>query len=115
MQIIDAMRRSNTAEDICFLLTNYIETLQFYAPAKHLPAAAVALPVIRLDDIEERYFMLRETRLCDLARSHCVTHGDIVNEAEQVFYEALCCLRALGIAAGLLIPPLAVAGAYRYA
>jgi hypothetical protein len=112
MQIIDAMRRSNTAEEIYFLLTNYVEALQFYAAAEHLPAAIVALPVTGLDDIEARYIGLRETRLCGLARSDCVIHGDIVNEAEEVFYEALCCSRALHIAAGLLlVPPPAVAQA----
>ena len=42
MLIIDALRRSNTVHEICFLLTNYIETLQFYAAAKRLPKAEAA-------------------------------------------------------------------------
>lgn len=101
MQIIDALRRSNTAEEICLLLANYLETLQFYAAVERLPLAVVALPVRGPDDVEHRYFGLRETRLCDLARSRCTTHGGIIAEAEDVLHEALCCLRALGMAAEL--------------
>ncbi|HTE16643.1 MAG TPA: hypothetical protein VK642_16355 [Burkholderiales bacterium] len=102
MQIIDAIHRSTTAHEICFLLTNYVETLQFYDGAQRLPAGVAALPVQGLDDIETRFTGLREAKLCGLARSHCDTHGAIVNEATDVFYEALCRLKTLTISAGLL-------------
>ena len=108
MLIIDALRRSNTVHEICFLLTNYIETLQFYAAAKRLPAGVAVLPVNGLDDIEARFAGLREAKLCDLARSRCDTHDAIVNEAADVFDEALCRLKALSASsrsAGLLAAP----------
>lgn len=98
MQIIDALRRSNSADEICFLLTNYIEALQFYAVAERLPPAVVKLPVHGASDVEQRYFGVRETGLCDLARSHRATHSDMLAETEEVLYEALCRLRALGMA-----------------
>lgn len=103
MRIVDALRRSNTAEEIRCLLTHYVETLQFYAAAERLPLAVVSVPVRGPDDVEHRYFALREIRLCDLARSRCTTHGDIVAEAENVLHEALCCLQALRMAGEL--PP----------
>jgi hypothetical protein len=77
------------------LLTNYIETLQFYDSEKRLPAGVAMLPVIDLDDIEARYAGLYEAKLCGLARSHCNTNGTILNEAVEVFYEALCRLKTL--------------------
>ncbi len=95
MLIIDAMRRSNTAHEVCFLLTNYVETLQFYDSGKRLPAGVVTLPVIGLDDIEARYTGLYEAKICGLARSKCNTSGTILNEATDVFYEALSRLKAL--------------------
>ena len=104
MLIIDAMRRSNTVHEVCFLLTNYVETLQFYDSEKRLPAGAATLPVIGQDDIEARYAGLREAQLCDLARSRCNTNGTILNEATDVFYEALCRLKTLSKTEPLTVP-----------
>lgn len=105
MLIIEAMRSSNSAHEVCFLLTNYVETLQFYDASRRLPAGVTVLPVLGLDDIEMRYAGLRESQLCDLARSRCNTAGEIINEAVDVFYEALCRLKTLSVAAGMLPPP----------
>ena len=102
MQIIDAIRRAATAQEVCLLLSNYIEALQFYAVAKRLPASVTALPVNGLDDIEARVSSLREAKLCDLARSHCDTHGDIVNEALELYQEALFRLNAMSVPAGIM-------------
>jgi hypothetical protein len=115
MLIIDAMRRANNAQEVCLLLTHYIETLQFYAVAERLPAAVTALPVAGLDDIEARVVSLREVKLCDLARSQCDTHGDIVNEAADVFQEALFRLNAMSVPTGMLAAPAADPGAHRHA
>jgi hypothetical protein len=95
MLIVEAVRRSNTTHEVCFLLTNYIETLQFYDSEKHLPAGVAHLPLIGVDDIEARHTALREALLCGLARSQCNTNGTILNEATEVFYEALCRLKTL--------------------
>lgn len=101
MQIIDAIRRSSSAHEVWFFLTNYIETLQFYAAAKHLPACVTVLPVIGPDDIEERFCELREAKLCGLARAQCETHDDIFHETTDVFYEGLSRLKALEIASSI--------------
>ena len=105
MLIIEAMRRSNSAHEVCFLLTNYVETLQFYDSAKRLPAGVTTLPLHGLEDIETRYAGLRESQLCDLARSRCNTAGVIINEAVEVFYEALRRLKTLSISPALLAAP----------
>ncbi len=111
MQIIDAMRASNSSTEICLLLTNYIESLQFYAAAEHLPACIIALPVCGLDDVEQRYGGLCHARQGVVAHSH----GDIVSEAEEVLYEAMYCLRALDTAAGALTLPPAPTDVFRHA
>jgi hypothetical protein len=115
MLIIDAMRRSSNAQEVCLLLTHYIETLQFYAVAERLPESVTALPVSGLDDIEARVVSLREVKLCDLARSQCDTHGDIVNEATEVFQEALFRLNAMNVPAGMLAAPVTDAGTHQRA
>lgn len=115
MQIIDAMRGSNSASDICLLVTHYIESLQFYAAAEHLPAGVVTLPVCGLNDVEARYSGLRRVRQRDCARPHGDARGDIVSEAEEVLYEAMYCLRALDTMAGALAPPPTATGAFRHA
>jgi hypothetical protein len=104
MMIIDAMRRSNTTHEVCFLLTNYVETLQFYDSEKHLPAGVTHLPLVGTDDIEARHAALREALLCGLARSRCNTSGTILNEATEVFHEALCRLKTLLHAASPTLP-----------
>ncbi|HTD89546.1 MAG TPA: hypothetical protein VK663_02705 [Burkholderiales bacterium] len=113
MLIIDAMRRSNTTHEICFLLTNYVETLQFYDTTKHLPAGVAVLPVHGIEDIEARCAGLQEAKLCGLARSQCNTNGAILNEAADVFYEAVCRLKALEISANLLATPSQGAAAHQ--
>jgi hypothetical protein len=104
MQIIDAIRRSSIGQDVCSLLTHYIESLQFYAVAERLPAAVTALPVNGLEDVEARVVGLREAKLCDLARSPCDTHGKVINEALEVFQEALFRLNEMTVPAAMLAP-----------
>ena len=115
MQIIDAMRGSNSANEICLLVTNYIESLQFYAAAEHLPLDIVTLPVCGLNDVEQRYRGLCQARQSECAQPHRDAHSDIVNEAEAVLYEAMCCLRTLDTAAGTLTLPRATTEAFRHA
>jgi hypothetical protein len=55
MLMIDVMRRLNTEHEICFLLTAYVETLQFYESAKRLPPGVTVLPLRGADDIEARF------------------------------------------------------------
>ncbi len=95
MLMIDVMRRLNTEHEIRFLLTAYIETLQFYESAKRLPPGVAALPLKGVDDIEARFTELLGAELCGLARSHCDTQGAIAREATEIFGAAFTRLRAL--------------------
>ena len=42
MLIVDALRRSNLPQEVNFLLTCYIDGLQFYDAARALPAGITA-------------------------------------------------------------------------
>jgi hypothetical protein len=95
MLMIDVMRRLNTEHEINFLLTAYIETLQFYESATCLPPGVSALPLRGIDDIETRFAELLGAELCGLARSHCDTQGAIAHEATEIFGAAFMRLRAL--------------------
>ncbi len=85
MLIMDVMHRLNTEHEIRFLLTAYIETLQFYNAATQLPAGVAALPLQDEDDIESRFHELLGAGLSGLARSHCDTQGAIAREATEIF------------------------------
>jgi hypothetical protein len=62
MLITEALRRANSAHEIRFLLTNYIETLQFYLPGGAAMARVTRLPVHDLPDVEARWAVLRHAR-----------------------------------------------------
>ncbi len=62
MLIIDALRRAGTAQEVCFLLTSYVESLQFYDSPRQLPTEVTALPVRGLDDIAARLTALHALR-----------------------------------------------------
>ena len=99
MLISDVMRRLNTEREIEFLLTSYMETLQFYGATKRLPPGVATLPLRGADDIEARFNELLGAELCGLARSHCDTQGAIAREATEIFGAAhtrMQTLRLLG-------------------
>jgi hypothetical protein len=97
MLIIDALRRADTAQDVCYLLTSYVETLQFYDAACQLPAGVTVLPVRGSDDITARLAGLQAMRLSQPARNFGTTHYAIPDEAINLFSEALFRLKALDI------------------
>lgn len=104
MLIIDAMRRADTTQEVGFLLTSYVETLQFYDAAKRLPNGATTLPVNDLADIEARLAGLRSAQQRIRAGKQRRSDGPIIDEANNVFYEALCCWKALECCGAM--PPL---------
>lgn len=104
MQIIDVMRRLNTEHEISFLLTAYIETLQFCDSAKRLPPGVGSLPLRGAEDIEARFTELLGAELCGLARSHCDTQGAIAREATEIFGAAYTRLRALRGTCPIAVP-----------
>ncbi len=85
MMINDAIRSAPSAYSVCFLLTEYIETLRF---ARKLPEELVALPIAGVPDVRSRFerlvaeFEIR-LRLPDLSTF------DIVVEAVNVFQAAI--------------------------
>ena len=85
MLIIDALRRAGTAKEVCFLLTSYVETLQFYELPRQLPAAVTALPVRGSDDVALRLTELRT--VCHLAPIHRSGSTDyaMLEEALKLF------------------------------
>ena len=95
MLMIDVMRRLSTEHEISFLLTAYIETLQFYDAEKRLPPGVGALPLKGVEDIEARFTELLGAELCGLARSHCDTQGAIAREATEIFGAAYARLQTL--------------------
>jgi hypothetical protein len=95
MLIIDVMRRLNTEHEIGFLLTAYIETLQFYDPAKRLPQAVAELPLRGAEDIEARLTALLHAKSCAFAPAPGATQGKIAREATDVFAAAHTRLQAL--------------------
>ena len=100
MLIVDALRRSNLPQEVNFLLTCYIDGLQFYDAARALPAGITALPVHGADEIEARLMALQQA-----LGIHASQPGEsdrvIVNELAEVFAEALHRLKALEAAADL--------------
>ena len=95
MVISDAMHRLNTDQEVLFLLTAYVETLQCYQAEKRLPPGVAALPLIDAADVEARFTELLGAELCGLARSHCDTQGAIACEATEIFGAAFARLQAL--------------------
>lgn len=101
MLLIDVMRRLNTEHEIRFLLSAYLETLQFFDSAKRLPPGVATLPLKDAEDIEARFTELLGAELCGLARSHCDTQGAIAREATEIFGAAHTRLQALRASAAL--------------
>jgi hypothetical protein len=96
MLIIDALRRAGTAQDVCYLLTSYVETLQFCDAARQLPADVTVLPVRGPDDITARLAGMRAIR--PPVRKFGTTQNAILDEAINLFSEALLRLKALDVA-----------------
>ena len=95
MLIVDVMRRLNTEHEIAFLLTAYVETLQFYKSAKRLPPGVATLPINGPHDIEMRFTALLDAELSGLASLHCDSNGTIAREATEIFGAALTRMQAL--------------------
>lgn len=93
MLIIDALHSASTAQEVCYLLTNYVETLQFYDASRQLPAGFTALPVRGLDDIAARLAGLQSVR--HPADARMAGNSAFLDEAINLFGEALHRLQTL--------------------
>jgi hypothetical protein len=85
MMLTDAIREANSEHAVYFLLTGYVETLQF---SKILPDRLVELPLEGLRDLRlrlERLVAHFETTIRLMDNAAC----DVIGEAIQVFDAAL--------------------------
>jgi hypothetical protein len=98
MLIIDAMRRAETAKEVCYLMTSYVESLVFYDTARHLPAGIVALPVRGLVDTAARLACLLDLQNEERAGVPNSKDFAVIEEATQLFREALYRLNTLNAA-----------------
>jgi hypothetical protein len=98
MLIIDAMRRAETAREVCSLMTSYVESLVFYDTARRLPAGVTALPVRGLVDTAARLACLLDMQEGGLDNLPANIDFGIIDEATQLFREALYRLNALNSA-----------------
>ncbi len=95
MELLEAMRRSNSEHEIQFLLSAYVETLPFYGLAHILPNGLTALPVRGTDDVRDRFEALIEADLRGSAAVSSASTHAVVREATEVFGMALSRLSAL--------------------
>lgn len=100
MLIIDAMQRATTANEVCYLLTSYVETLQFCDTRGRLPACVTALPVRGLDDVAARLEGLQAVQVPAAVHLAGSSDSAMMNEAASLFRVALCRLEALRMADG---------------
>jgi|SRR6476620_315376 len=85
MMITDAIREAQSEYAVYFLLTDYVETLQF---SRIFPAQVVRLPLAGLVDVRDRLDRLAahfETTMRLMDTSTC----DIVSEAIVIFDAAI--------------------------
>ncbi len=99
MQMLDVMRRVNSEHEVRFLLSAYIETLQFYDTARSLPQGVTALPLAGVDDVRERFEALLDIDLSGSAVQGGERVHAIVREAAELFGAALARLQILQKAA----------------
>lgn len=99
MLILDALRRSKSSQEIYFLLTCYVDSLQFYSTGKSLPAGVTVLPLQNLQDLEARCLTVRQSQRPEHAATRTHTSGDsdaaILDEVAEVFDVAVSCLKVL--------------------
>lgn len=95
MELLEAMRRSNSEHEVQFLLSAYVETLPFYGLAHILPTGLTALPVRGTDDVRDRFEALIEADLSEGAGVSSASTHAVVREATEVFGMALSRLCAL--------------------
>lgn len=95
MLILDALHRANTHQEIGFLLTCYVDGLQFYDIVKRLPAGLFASPVQGLDDISARAASLRDAQARDDAQAFGEHERAMLDEIAAVFAAAASRLQVL--------------------
>ena len=97
MLIADALRHAETAQEVCYLMTSYVETLVVYDTARHLPARITVLPVRGLVDCAARLACLLDVQRAERAHPPGSNDSAILDEAIQLFREAMLRLNALDV------------------
>lgn len=92
MKITEAIKTADTEHVVYFLLTAYVETLDYYDPLRScLPEHVKRLPMAGLSDVAQRLRALRTT-IEHYAQSQARL---LIEEVLEVFSAALQRLRAL--------------------
>ncbi|MGZ5094423.1 MAG: hypothetical protein ACXWCY_20470 [Burkholderiales bacterium] len=92
MKITEAIKTADTEHVVYFLLTAYVETLDYYDPLRScLPEHVKRLPMTGMSDVSERLRALR-TAIGKYAQSQARL---LIEEVVEVFGAALQRLRAL--------------------
>ena len=90
----DAIKLATTEHAVYFLLTAYVETLDYYDPPRSsIPARAKRLPMAGKADVLERLHVLRNARKAH-TQSGSIARA-VIEEAVDVFSAALQRLTAL--------------------
>jgi hypothetical protein len=98
MLIIEALRRAETAREVCSLMTKYVETLVSCDTTRHLPAGVTSRPVRGLVDTAARLACLLDLQDAEPIHTSASTDYGIVEQAAQLFREGLNRLNALNAA-----------------
>lgn len=89
MKITAAIREAHTQHEVFFLLTAYIEAIDYGDGAKQLPWQVRELPLAGIDDVKGRIYSLHmRARLAGPGSNDKAT-GGIVDEVLEVYVSAL--------------------------
>ncbi len=95
MHVNEVICRLKTEHEVHFLLTSYVETLQFCGARTWLPPGVAALPLQGVDDIEARFNALMDTEWCGRECAQRDAQKSIANEVTEIFGAAVTRLKSL--------------------
>ena len=95
MHVNEVICRLKTEHEVNFLLTSYVETLQFCGARTWLPPGVAALPLQGLDDIEARFNALKDTEWSGRECAQRDSQKGIASEVTEIFGVAVTRLKVL--------------------
>lgn len=95
MHVNDVICRLKTEHEVHFLLTAYVETLQFCGATTWLPPGVAALPLQGFEDIEARFNALLDTECCGSECAQRDRQKSIASEVTEIFGVAVARLKVL--------------------
>ncbi len=98
MLTIEALRRADTANEVCALISKYVETLVSCDTTRHLPPGITSRPVRGVTDIAARLACLLDLQEAEVTHTPGSTDYGIVEQTTLLFREGLNRLNALNAA-----------------